>query len=73
MASQNLKKIKYDNKEVQVESAIRDGSGRVISSTYQTKVSVNTGTGTTDLTTITIDGITYSISGGSAIPIIDLR
>ena len=34
MASQTLKKIKYDNKEVQVESAIRDGDGNVIKDTY---------------------------------------
>lgn len=38
MASNTLKKLKYDNKEVQVESAVRDGSGNEITATYQTKL-----------------------------------
>ena len=37
MANTAAKKITYDGKPVQVESAIRDGSGKVISSTYAPK------------------------------------
>ena len=37
MANTAAKKITYDGKPVQVESAIRDGTGKTISSTYSTK------------------------------------
>lgn len=40
MANTAAKKITYDGKPVQVESAIRDGSGKVISSTYAPKFTV---------------------------------
>lgn len=42
MANRTLKKLKYDNSEVQVESAIRDGDGNVIDSTYANLESSNT-------------------------------
>lgn len=37
MANTAAKKITYDSKPVQVESAIRDGTGKVINTTYATK------------------------------------
>lgn len=37
MAEQILKKLKYGGSEVQVESAIRDGAGKIIADTYSTK------------------------------------
>ena len=37
MANTAAKKITYDGKPVQVESAIRDSTGRVINTTYATK------------------------------------
>lgn len=40
MANTAAKKITYDGKPVQVESAIRDGSGKEISSTYAPKFTV---------------------------------
>ena len=40
MPNTTAKKITYDGKPVQVESAIRDGSGKVISSTYAPKFTV---------------------------------
>lgn len=74
--SHTLKKLSYDNNDCQVESAVRDGDGNVISSTYQTALEVNTGTATDQLSTITINGTVYEItsSGGTAsIEILDLR
>lgn len=40
MANTAAKKITYDGKPVQVESAIRDGTGKVINQTYQEKYKV---------------------------------
>ena len=37
MANTAANKITYDGKPVQVESAIRDGTGKVINTTYETK------------------------------------
>ena len=37
MSQKTLKKIKYGGSDVQVESAIRDGNGNVIATTYATK------------------------------------
>ena len=42
MANTTGKKILYDNKPVQVDSAVRDGTGKIISSTYATKSEVPT-------------------------------
>lgn len=47
MANTAAKKITYDGKPVQVESAIRDGTGKVINETYSTTDTKNTA-GSTD-------------------------
>ena len=77
MAQHTLKKLKWNNVDTQVESAVRDGAGNVISSTYQTALGVNTGTATAQLTKLTINGVVYELagSGGSStsIEILDLR
>lgn len=63
MANTAAKKITYDNKPVQVESAIRDGTGRVIADTYLTSApvtSVNTETGA-----VVLDGADIALTGYS--------
>jgi len=58
-----LKKIKYNNKDVQVESAVRDGNGNIITSTYVT--SVNNVSPTNGNVTLTIpSAVTESTVSG---------
>lgn len=67
MANTAAKKITYDNKPVQVESAIRDGTGKVIADTYAKKPAVyerttNSSTSTT-CTLIQFNASDYKANG----------
>lgn len=67
VAGTAAKKITYDNKPVQVESAIRDGSGKVIADTYAKKPAVyerttNSSTSTT-CTLIQFNASDYKANG----------
>ena len=67
MANTAAKKITYDNKPVQVESAIRDGTGKVIADTYAKKPAVyerttNSSTSTT-CTLIQFNATDYKANG----------
>lgn len=83
MANTAAKKLTYDSKPVQVESAIRDGTGKIIADTYYVKPSagipktdlasaVQTSLGLADTASQTDENVkqTEDTSTNSAIPIV---
>ena len=68
MANTAAKKITYDNKPVQVESAIRDGTGLEIASNYAKKATTLSGYGITDANINTSTG-TITLGSNSITPL----